>query len=473
MAERLIQFAIPIILIRFLDQEQYGHFRIFWMLINTVMLFAPLGLPQSLMFFLPRQQGGKRSVFVHQTLLVLFLTGLLGAALLGPWSPLTPSSIQGTAVDSILPPLFVVLWAVAIVLDVLPSAMQDIKNQVRIILFLALLRPLLVIGSTVFTEDLRWVIIALLVFVCIKMLLLFYYVIKNFSITSPSISPASLRQQLNYSIPFGLSTGLYNLRAQAEQWVVALMFKAESFAVFSTAALFIPLVGVLRRPVKQVIQPMMSKAHANGDVERLLQLNRRGNLVVSVILLPVLAYMFCFASQIVIVLFTKEYEESVSILRIYTVGMIRMSIEVASILVIFSQGRFVMKVAGLLSLLSVAGSYLGAHLLGLNGAALGSVVSLYIGAVLNFQRAAMLVGKPVRHLQDWRSLFLILIGSILAATIAWVVVFIAIPNGAAIVQLIIGLAITCLIYFIYLTKTGHGWLLPVAIGRRKWEDGPK
>jgi len=470
MVERLIQFAIPIVLIRFLTPEEYGSFRIFWLLVNTVMLFAPLGLTQSLMFFLPRSDARKKSVFVYQTLLLLLATGLMGALLIGPWSPFFPSGARDTAVDSFIPPLFVVLWTVCLILDLLPSAMRDVKAQVRIVLVLSVFRPFLVLGAAVLTGELKWVLAALVVFVSIKLFLLAYYVIRCFGFRVSSIDIASLREQLEYSLPFGLSAGLYNLRVQAERWVVVLMFNAELFAIFSVGAIFVPMVDLLRRPVRQVIQPIMSQAHANMNIERVVQLNLRGNLVVSFFLLPVLAYLMFFADQIVVVLFTEEYADAASILRIYVLGMMRMAVEVASILIVYSQGRFVMKLAGSLSLLSIGASYLGASYIGLEGAAIGSVSTIFVGAFFNYRRASRLVGLPVKKMQDCKGVFFILFSALISSVLALWAVSVFIENDRVLFQMIAGLAITGVLYLAVISVLGYGWLLKIFWGRGVWDS---
>src|SRR5215468_3257281 len=85
MAARLgvaaMTFAIPMVLARVLLPASYGTFKQAWLLSNTLFLVLPLGLTQSLVYFVPRQPE-KTSHWVTNALLGTTLLGVLAAALL-------------------------------------------------------------------------------------------------------------------------------------------------------------------------------------------------------------------------------------------------------------------------------------------------------------------------------------------------------------------------------------------------------
>ena len=53
-------FAIPMVLARVLLPASYGTFKQAWLLSNTLFLVLPLGLTQSLVYFVPREPGRTR-----------------------------------------------------------------------------------------------------------------------------------------------------------------------------------------------------------------------------------------------------------------------------------------------------------------------------------------------------------------------------------------------------------------------------
>src|ERR1700674_4061821 len=70
-----VTFAIPMVLARVLLPASYGTFKQAWLLSNTLCLVLPLGLTQSLVYFVPREPLLKRAWITH----ALALTTALGA----------------------------------------------------------------------------------------------------------------------------------------------------------------------------------------------------------------------------------------------------------------------------------------------------------------------------------------------------------------------------------------------------------
>src|SRR5207253_10486589 len=56
-----LTFAIPMVLARMLLPASYGTFKQAWLLSNTLFLVLPLGLTQSLVYFVPRELPKKQA----------------------------------------------------------------------------------------------------------------------------------------------------------------------------------------------------------------------------------------------------------------------------------------------------------------------------------------------------------------------------------------------------------------------------
>ena len=61
-----LHFCIPIVLVRLLSVEQFGEYRLLWLAASSAMLFAPMGMPRSLQYFLPRNNEEDRREFIDQ-----------------------------------------------------------------------------------------------------------------------------------------------------------------------------------------------------------------------------------------------------------------------------------------------------------------------------------------------------------------------------------------------------------------------
>jgi O-antigen/teichoic acid export membrane protein len=417
-----LQFLLPVVLVRCLDANAFGEYRLLWLAVGTATAILTQAVPGSLYFYLPRADAARKRLYIHQTLIFLAAAGALSAWALGPWNPWLPDKLAVLAGHALVVPAFVLLWVSASLLDLLPTAEERIAWQARATVGLAALRTLALALAAALTGELAPVLATLLGFVACKAALLVWYLARFHGLRGPYLRWRAFAQQLRYVAPFGAASALYGLRLQADQWVAAALFSMASFAAFSIGALLAPLLTLLRRSVSHVFLPGMSRQQAAGDLRGMLELNRRANVIVGALAFPLLAFAFVFAEQVVTLVFTAEYLEAAPVMRVYIVGLAALVVEVAGLTFLLQQGPFVLAVGALALAASVALSTLGAQAFGLAGAALGSTAAIYFDLALTLRRIAARTATPVRELQDWRALGTLLAFSALAALLAaWVV----------------------------------------------------
>ena len=80
--EYALQFCVPVILVRHLTTQEFGDYRLVWLVAETGLILFPLFLPQSLFYFLPLAAPGTRPKLVGNTFASLFALGGLAILLL-------------------------------------------------------------------------------------------------------------------------------------------------------------------------------------------------------------------------------------------------------------------------------------------------------------------------------------------------------------------------------------------------------
>ncbi|MGQ0547456.1 MAG: lipopolysaccharide biosynthesis protein [Betaproteobacteria bacterium] len=417
--DHALQFLLPVVLVRCLDAATFGEYRLLWLAVGTVMAFATLNMTGSLYFFLPRSEPRRRRLFVHHTMLYLAAAGLLCGLALSSWNPLLPAAVRPLEGYGALVPAFVGLWVLAVLLDYLPTIDEQIGWQAAATLSISVLRAALVGAGAWLTADLEVVLWLLLATAAAKLVLLLAYVCRQHGLGRPWLERAAFSEHFRHAAPFGVSSALFNLRAQADQWVAATLFAITSFAAFSIAAIVTQVVSVFRHAVLEAFLPSMSRMHAGGDLRGMMDMNARANVMVAKALFPLLAFAFAFAEDIVAFVYTAAYVEAAPAMRVYIVGMAALVIEVGSVILLLRQGPFAVRLGALLLAASAAASWAGAHGLGLAGAAAGSVAAIYLDRALTLRRIARLTGVSLRRLQDWRWLGGLLVLAAAAALAAW------------------------------------------------------
>lgn len=440
------QFLLPIVLVRSLSGEDFGLYRLLWLTVMTVMSVAPLTMPQSLYFFLPRSDPPTRRLYIHQTTLYLLVVGVLGGWLVSSWNPLHPAAIDSLGRFGWLVPGLVLFWVTGSLLDILPTIEERVVWQTTVTISLTTLRTLTLGTAAWLTKDLSLLIGLLLALAGVKLLLLLRYISKAHGLAGPWFIWANFRRQFGHAAPFGVSSGLFALRSQADQWVVASLFAAQSFAVFSIAAVLGPVVNLFRLSVNHAFLPSMSRLQASGDLTGMLELNSRANLLVGRMVFPLLAFAFVFAEEMITLVYTANYIGAATVMRVYTLSLSVMVVELFSITLLLKEGVFAMRLNVLLLVLSVPLSWLGASHFGLPGAAAGSVAVLYIDRLATLHRISRRVGLPLRQLQDWRTLGLLIVFSGLAGALAWGVTGRYLASAGPIIRMAVGGIILALSY---------------------------
>ncbi|HJS37496.1 MAG TPA: oligosaccharide flippase family protein, partial [Burkholderiales bacterium] len=420
--EVALQFLLPVVLVRCLEPEAFGEYRLLWLAVGTVMAILTQAMPGSLYYFLPRADAEGKRLYINQALVVLAAAGALAAWAVSPWNPWLPEKLAALARHGAVVPAFVLLWVVASLLDLLPTVEERIAFQARATAGLAALRAVSLSVAAALTGELAPVLAVLLAFVAGKVVLLLGYIAHHHGLRGPLVRWRALAHQVRFVAPFGVASALYSLRLQADLWVAAALHTVASFAAFSIGAMLAPLITVLRKSVSHAFLPSMSRSQAAGDVPGMLELNSRANVMVGALALPLLAFAFAFAEDAVTLVFTPRYLEAAPVMRVYIVGLAALVVELASLTFLLQQGGFVLRLSLAALALSASLSVLGALAFGLPGAALGSTAAVYLDAAVTLRRLAQRTGVPLRELQDWRALGLLAGFSALGAALAWMLV---------------------------------------------------
>ena len=414
-----LQFLLPMVLTRTLDPHSFGEYRLLWLAVATLMAIAPMCMPESLYYFLPRSERPRQRLFINQTMVFLVGAGIVSGWAFSEWNPFLPGALDALAHgQGAVVPAFVLLWVFARLLDVLPTAEERVAWQAKVIVGLSATRAVALSAAAIATGELRTVLWVLLGFALLKAGILVYYVARNHGLGGPVFEGEALRAQVRQAAPFALSGTLYGLRSQADQWIAAALFSMSMFAAFSIATVLAPLVNIFRQSVNHVFLPTMSRLQSTGDHAAMIALNARANAMVALLVYPLLAFAFVFAEPIITLVYTAAYLEAVPVMRLYIVGLVAFVVEIVSILFVLRQGPYAARINGLVLLLAVPLSLLGAMRWGLVGAAAGSVVAVYAERAISLGRIAQLTATPVRRLQSWGTLAGLLVAAALAAAVA-------------------------------------------------------
>lgn len=461
--EFAIQFLLPVVLVRCLDPAAFGEYRLLWLVAGTVLAVATLAMPHSLYYFLPRSDAVAKRLYINQTLVFLVVAGLVSAWAISAWDPWLPEKLRGMVQHHAILPAFILLWVLSSLLDLLPAAEERVNWQAKATVGLALLRAVTLSAVAVLTRELGPVLLVLLGFVAFKAAVLLGYVARFHGLRGPLLRWPVLLDQLRYAAPLGAAGALYGLRIQADLWVVAALFPLGMFASFSIAAVLGALMHLCRQSVNIAFLPTMSQRQSTGDIAGMLALNSRGNIMVAALAFPLFAFVFVFAEELVTLVYTATYLDAAAVMRVYIAGIVILAVELSNITMLLRQSVFMMVVNVVALILAVALNWYAAFRIGLAGAALGSVIVIYLDRFATLWRISSLTGVSVRRLQDWRTLGLLGLFATVAAFMAWAMAARFSPFGGELIRLLVGV-LTLIPAYVALaatSRTCRGWFMTI------------
>ena len=442
--DQAMQFLLPVVLVRCLDAPTFGEYRLLWLTVGTLIGVATLNMAGTLFFFVPRSDPEKKRLYVHQSWIYLAVVGLACALVVG-WS-------GSFAKYGALVPAFITIWFAALLIEYLPTIDERIGWAAVATISVSIVRVVLLGVGAWLTGEMRVVLWLLVAAASLKLGLLLFYVHRHHGLGRPWFDFGVFSGQFRHSAPIGVSSALYNLRGQADQWVTATLFALHSFAAFSIAAILGQVVNLVRTAVMEAFLPSMSRMQAAGEVRGMTDMNARANVLVSGLLYPLLGFVFVYAPDIITVVYTSSYLEGAPVMRVYAIGMALHSIEVGSLLLLLRQGPYAIAVNGAALALSVSTSVAGALYFGLPGAALGSVVGLVFDRALTLRRIASQAGIPLAKLQDWRGLARTALVATLGSALAYGVTHVLLAHAAPLARLAAGAVVLAAIYALFILR---------------------
>jgi O-antigen/teichoic acid export membrane protein len=404
--EYAVQMALPVILVRHLTKQEFGDYRLMWLVTTTGLILFQLFLPQSLVYFLPRAAPGTRPKLVGNTFVSLFALGGLLTLLLLVLMPFFSGSIAGLQRHSPLVPIFVGTWLLASILDVLPNADGRTEWQACTTVGLAILRVAALSGAAIASRDVGWVLVAMCGVAIVKIGIAHAYALFAAQDRGLGFDGQLLRMQLAFALPFAVAEGLFALRVQADQWVVAANFANTAFALISIASMVRVVGTLIRAPLRDALLPRISSLEGQGKLDDARALIQKGYLLLGLVLPPILGLLMVTANEIVELIYTRAYLGAVPLMRIYLVGDIATVFAAGHLLQVFRFGRQAALVGAISLLLSIGLSILGLHFFELAGAVAGSTTSLVLWECWASSRVAKALGISIAEMiridQIWK-----------------------------------------------------------------------
>jgi O-antigen/teichoic acid export membrane protein len=398
-----VALAVPMVLARVLLPASYGTFKQAWLVSQTLALVLPMGLTQSLYYFVPREPA-QRDRFVAQTLLAHVVLGALAAAMLLAAAPLLAAHFGNPelAANAGWIAAFTGLYIAGAPLDIAWNAQGKIGAAALARLATEGSRALALIAGALLLGTVEGALAGITIATAARALFTFVALARAHGFHA---SRDGLRRQFAYALPFGLAFVLIVPQQQFHQYAVGAAVTAAAFAVYSVGTFQLPLVDVLYTPISELLQIGLAESDGAGRGPQAgLPLFHEAVLQLSFVFLPLIGVLLVAAPALIEFLFSPVYLEAVPIFRVTVLSVALAALPLDGVMRARAQNRFMLVLSAAKLAATVPLVLAGLAALGPMGALLGWTVSEALARVVMLRRAATLFEAPARRILPLRAL---------------------------------------------------------------------
>ena len=416
-----LTLPLPLVLVRVLSQSDFGVYKQAFQLITTMLTLLGLQVSISIYYFLPRNPGRKAHVVMN----VLIFYGVLGGltALLFALYPQWITHIFKTGDLVPYVPLVgaaVLLWLVGSLLEVVTIADGDVRSASTFTVIVQFTKSALLIGAGLVFGTIQAVVLAALVQGAVQCTILFSYLYKRYGKFWLAFDPHLFKAQFANAVPFGLGALAYGMQADMHNYFVSHYFDPAMFAIYAVGCFELPLLGILFESVVSVLLPEVARMQAGGDHNSVISLWASAIRKLAFFYLPTYVLMFVLRTEIITLLFTRDYAASAGVFAINLMLLPMYLCVYTAFLRSFDDLKFFrLKLSLIMIPVMAVALYSGIHLAGLKGAIAATVaVQLTDTAIMMFKVARRLGVRPA-HIKQLLPIVRTVVASVLAAIAAY------------------------------------------------------
>jgi O-antigen/teichoic acid export membrane protein len=423
MAAKTVSFAfavaLPLLLVRRLSQQDLGLYKQVFFVVTTAMNVLPLGFAMSAFYFLPREKERQPAVIAN---ILAFLggAGAVAAILFMVWPGFVVWLFGTPEMASLARPLGVVvlLWTVGSFLELITVAVQDVRASTVFIVFAQFSKTALLIGAAATVGTVFSLVVAALLQGIVQITVMLFYLRRRFPGFWRAFDGPLLFKQGAYALPLGLSSLVIQMQDTLHHLFVSHAFGPAGYAIYSVGVTQLPLVGILRESAGAVMLPRINQLESENSRLEILDLVARAGRKLALVYFPLTAFLLVAGREVVVFLFTRQYEASWPVFAIAVMILPLNAIVLDPVTRAHSQRFFFLRLrlvvlAVLTTVLAFYAAEMG--LAGVIGAVFTAIATIWLIAVW---RMAHLLEVGRKELRSFHPVARIAVASIVAALVA-------------------------------------------------------
>jgi len=306
--------SIPLVLARTLPLADYGTYKQLSLVSMMVGAVAPLGMAQSLYYFLPRSSA--RRAYLGQTFGFLCVAGAIAGAAMFAARPLIASALTnpGLLEHGGELALFSALTVAGCGLEASLTSRGQVRLAAVVYLVSDAIKAAVLIVPTVTGFGLHGMMTGLIAYAAVR--LAAAWALTLATAEGRLLDLHLLREQLRYALPFGAAIAVAIPQQYAHQLIVAHAVGPAVFAIYAVGVFELPFVDLFYTPTGEVLMVQVGELDGAGRrAEAVLAFRSAVERLAALLLAPIF-FVWGIAPIFLVTVFGPRFADALPVFRI-------------------------------------------------------------------------------------------------------------------------------------------------------------
>ena len=308
---------MPVLLVRILSQHDFGVYKQVFLFIGTTTSFAAFSVGVSAFYYMPRQpqRGGQIALNI---LVYNVIAGLVPLLLLIVYPGFLNLFFRSGDLEpfALLLGVFVMLQLNASLVEMIPTALQDVRNSTLFVTGTQLFKIVAVVVAALIFRSVRSIVLACMLTAALSVAMLVRYLYQRFGPFWMHFDRKFFAEQLAYAAPLGAYGIVWVFRKDLDNYFVGAMFPPAQYAIYAIGWMEVPLIQLFLESMLSVMVVRISALHQEGRTEDIRNVLASAINRLASVQFAIYALLLVAGRDLIVFFYTKAYAASAPIFYI-------------------------------------------------------------------------------------------------------------------------------------------------------------
>ncbi len=401
---------------RVLSYEDYGTYGQALMIVAFIGAMLSFGLPKVIFVYLNSRNNEKE--VLSSNILAAMLLALIGVILIFFTKNLLSTWFNNVALIPLLS-----IFSISLLFSLPYQSVNSylihlgkVKTSVYIVIISNLIKVGLVVLAIQLYESIYLAVIGILISQIVQLIIGLIVIRKSIVF---KFKKHLFYKQIIDGLPLGLTSFVGTAILYTDGMMVSSIEGVEAYAVFRNGAIELPFIATIYASIATIILPEVTKLFSTDKYKEIISLKKKVIMNTMMLTYPIFIFLLFNSTDIIVFYLGEKYIGSAMIFLVFNFTLLIRINDYSDILISANKGKKILFYYVVSLILNVILNYILINLLGSIGAAISTIISLFVLAGLQLVSSLKIIHSSILELVDIKSILKLITASTLLSFIIY------------------------------------------------------